>query len=127
MAKLTQLLQRSGRTLQPMLWRFDQLAEERWREMALRDACRASTVTLAVADELALERAPDTWLHAVVERMHGSTLNVLALIGVDDVWNLDLEQRPRKSANGVRVGRSPALSRPVRMPVGFPAAVIAAG
>lgn len=126
MAKLTHLLQLSGSVLQPMLWRFDQLTERRWREMAIRDACRAWTVTLAVADELAFDQVPENWLRAVLGHLQGSRLNVLALIGADDMWTLSFEQRPQKFLNDVRAGQRSSLSRAVRAST-VPAAMGAAG
>ncbi len=126
MATLTQLLQRSGCALQPMLWRFDQLGEPRWREMSLRDACRARTVAFAVADELYLERAPEMWLRAVLERMRGSSLNVLALIGVAEIWTLNFEQVARTPTHPSRAASSPTSLQHTRLSAA-PAALNAAG
>src|ERR1044072_3781470 len=37
-----------GATVQPMLWRFDQLNRTSWRETALHDALRAHVIVLAM-------------------------------------------------------------------------------
>lgn len=107
MARLTQLLQLTGGTLQPMLWRFDQLKEDRWREMALRDARQASTVAFAVPNESALEHAPERWLLALLERVRGTSVSLLALIGNDEAWTLTFEQS---------MTRTLSCSRPVPPP-----------
>ncbi len=117
MARLTQLYQLSGRILQPMLWRFDQLSEPRWREMALRDACRARTVAFALRGERDLERAPEMWFQGVLERIRGSSLNVLALIGTDQFWTLSFEQAAARSPlYKIQAAPSSATSQPIRVP-----------
>ena len=52
-----------------MLWRFDQLDESKWREMALLDATHAGAVVIALSDELPLNSAAEIWLTTLATQM----------------------------------------------------------
>lgn len=128
MGRLTQLLQLSGGSLQPMLWRFDQLDEAKWREMSLRDAHHARLMVLAVPDESALEQAPDSWIHALIERAHGTSRSVLAMIGMtgaQDIWTLTFEQLSPRIISDTRKAPSTPKAR-ARAQVPKPAATMIA-
>lgn len=88
--------------LQPMLWRFDQLADQRWRDMALRDACRASVVVLAMSDADGLTAQADAWLTALAAGQRGARITALLFVGEDEPWTISLQQtRPAPAANAV--------------------------
>ena len=80
----------SGFELHPMLWRFDQLHDSRWRETALQDAVRAAILTLAMPHIEALCPPIESWLDELLVRRCGADLRVLALIGQEDAWTLTL-------------------------------------
>lgn len=83
---------RDNGELQPMLWRFDQLDDPKWREMALRDAGRASALVLAMTDEAAFCPRTEAWVNALLGRSRGTSLTVLALVGGRDAWTITLAQ-----------------------------------
>jgi hypothetical protein len=80
-----------GCQMQPMLWRFDQLAECRWREMALQDATRAGVIVIALNDQMPLSSAAIAWLAALATRHHGASINVLAVWN-EEAWSISLQQ-----------------------------------
>lgn len=78
--------------LRPMLWRFNQLDDPRWRDVALRDATRARAVVLAISDESALCPRTQTWLSSLLAQLRGSSVTVLALVGESEAWTITLSQ-----------------------------------
>ena len=122
MARATELLRTTHphADLLPMLWRFRQLDDPRWRETALRDAARASALVLAMSHESALCPKIDAWLTTLLERMRGTSVNVLALIGASEAWTITLTPPPSvvaqeepivRPAAAVEIFASPALKR----------------
>lgn len=95
-ARLTRqiALSRPDVELHPLLWRFQQLAHPRWREMALRDAAQADSVVLAVAEDAAFDASTDAWLHALAFRTGRRSVSVLAMIGETESWTITLTARP---------------------------------
>ena len=81
----------SNSQIQPMLWRFDQLDESQWREMALRDAADAAAVVIALSDELPFHSAAEMWLTTLATRHPGSSINVLAVWN-EEFWSISLQQ-----------------------------------
>lgn len=75
-----------------MLWRFAQLDDPRWREMALRDAATATTVVLAMSDEAAFCGRTEAWLTSLLVRRRGASINVWTLIGESEPWTMTLAQ-----------------------------------
>ena len=78
--------------MQPMLWRFNQLEDPRWRETALADACRAGTLVLAMSNASALDGTTDAWLAALARRQRGTSITALALVGEEEAWTISLQQ-----------------------------------
>jgi hypothetical protein len=93
-SRIAQLLRatRGDCQLQPLLWRFDQLEIPRWREMALSDAARAQTLAVAMSDASSLSDGTGAWLISLATGRHGAPLDVLALVGEDEVWSVSLQQ-----------------------------------
>src|SRR3954468_22791872 len=85
MEQMNELLRADGGNwhLEPMLWRFDQLDDPRWRDMALRDAGRATTLALAMNKSSTLTTSAEAWLSALVVQQHGATINALVFLGDD--------------------------------------------
>lgn len=75
--------------LHPLLWRFDQLDAPRLREMALHDAATASALVFAMSAETDFRPSTDAWISALLDRMHGSSLTALALVGAE-AWTITL-------------------------------------
>jgi hypothetical protein len=90
-----------GAESHPMLWRFHQLDQPRWREMALRDAARARALVLSMPHEDAFCARTEAWLTALLSRLRGTSLTVLALVGETESWTITLAQpkaaRPQKA------------------------------
>jgi hypothetical protein len=86
------------RELLPMLWRFDQLDQPRWREMALREAGRATTLVLAMNANATLSPGTDAWLTALTAQHRGAVISALALFG-DEAWTISLQQTAAKPVN----------------------------
>ena len=98
--------QDADRELFPMLWRFDQLDQPRWRQMALRDASRAVAIVLAMGTAPSLNAGTDAWLTALTAQQHGAVISALALLG-DDAWTISLQQTAT-----ARPARIDAISSP---------------
>ena len=81
-----------GRTLHPMLWRFDQLEQPRWREMALHDAQRAHAIVLAMGNASTLDAGAEEWLAALAQRAAGSPIHCLVLMRDGEPWTISLQR-----------------------------------
>lgn len=99
LAHLSRLVRtrRDAHTLQPMLWRCDQLEHPPWREMALRDAARASVLVLAFSRIAPLAAPIETWLTQLAIRMRGSELTAFAFTEDDEGWTISLQARTKYS------------------------------
>lgn len=96
----------SSQRLQPMLWRFDQLNQRRWREMALSDAIRAAAVVIALSDDVPLNTAAETWLTTLAVRHHGARVNLVAVLN-GEAWSISLQQS---------TGEETSVEPPVQLP-----------
>ena len=96
-------IEQSNRKLQPLLWRFDQLDQPRWREMALVDATQASAIVIALSDEMPLNASADAWLANLANRQKGAGIHVTALLN-EEFWSISLAP----SAAARRTNRQPA-------------------
>lgn len=116
-ARVKQLVARGPRevVLQPMLWRFDQLGQARWRDMALHDAARAHTIVLAMGNAPALDAGTDGWLRALTTRHAGAPIHCLALLRGDEAWTISLQRaesaRPAVLARPDAASTARALAR----------------
>lgn len=99
--------------LLPMLWRFDQLDQPRWREMALREAGRAAGLVLAMNASAVLSPGTDAWLTALTAQQRGTVINALTLLG-DEAWTISLQQTAATAS---------APEKPLRPPEPMTAAV----
>lgn len=106
-ARLDKLVQSThgDRELLPMLWRFDQLDQPRWREMALRDAARANTLVLAMTANATLSSGTDAWLTALTARQRGAVISALALMG-DEAWTISLQHTAARRAHVAETPRA---------------------
>ncbi|HVS52480.1 MAG TPA: hypothetical protein VHD62_09005 [Opitutaceae bacterium] len=75
----------------PMLWRFDQLAAEKWRACALTDAAATPLVIFASTGAGELSPALESWTNALLTRKRGERLTLVALLGADDTWTISIE------------------------------------
>jgi hypothetical protein len=85
----------------PMFWRFDQLGQPRWREMALHDAIRADTMVLAMGGAPSLDPTTDAWLAALVDRRAGAPITCLALMGEHDAWTISLQRSDAVASHAI--------------------------
>lgn len=112
---VSRLVARSRRSVhvQPMLWRFDQLAEPQWQEMALREAAAADALVITMRHPGALDARVDAWLNALARRFHGATVSALALIGDEEAWTISLQQsQPKPHASAAAASRNPPRAAP---------------
>lgn len=93
-AVINDVLRATGRrfAFQPMLWRFDQLAAEKWREGALADAAATSLVIFASTESGELSPALESWANALLARKRGGRLTLVALLGENDTWTISIEE-----------------------------------
>lgn len=102
---------RATLTLEPMLWRCDQLEHPLWCEMALRDAARANVIVLALAGTAPLEAATEAWLTQLAARMRGTELTAFAFTEDDEGWTISLQAHlHRAPAPLARLDTPPALA-----------------
>ncbi len=116
MAEIKAVLKAAGRRLElvPMLWRFDQLDAEAWREHSLAEAARGSVVVLASSRPHVLSDPLERWIGTLLSRGQGRKLTIVALLGPNEAWTISL-QAPRKNsavASG-HTERPPAARRAV--------------
>jgi len=78
--------------LEPMLWRFDQLANPRWRARALADAARADVIVLASTAAIGLTPAVENWMQALLAQQLGRRTTIVALLGTDEAWTISIDQ-----------------------------------
>jgi hypothetical protein len=87
---------------QPMLWRIDQLAEPRWREMTLRDAALAGCILVAFRQDDPLPEALDRWLSALLAHLRGVPLSVFWPGHGGEPWALTLADTCRDELSVAR-------------------------
>jgi hypothetical protein len=93
---ITDVLRATGRKFEflPMLWRFDQLAEAKWRECALADTAGANLIIFASSTPGELPPPVESWTNELIARKRGLPLTLVALLGPDDSWTISLETPP---------------------------------
>lgn len=111
--RLSQWLRKNHRhaELRPMLWRFNQLDDPRWRDLSLHDAQSTRTLILAMRDESALCARTQAWLAALLQRLHGTSIDVWTLIGETDGWTVTLSPPTAAPAPAREVFASVASKR----------------
>jgi hypothetical protein len=95
-----------GATVQPMLWRFDQLNRASWRETALHDALRAHAIVLAMGSLPALNPATDAWLAALTTLSRGAPITCTTFMG-DEAWTISLQRSEGRKPVGPAVEMMP--------------------
>lgn len=93
-------MQSAGRRfdLQPMLWRFDQLASSHWRDVAVRAAQDADVIVLTSSAPGTLAPAIEGWLTAFLEANRGRRATIVAVAGPSDAWTICIEEPAAKNA-----------------------------
>ena len=109
LARITDMLRKTepGVELHPMLWRFNQLDDPRWRDVALADAARAKAVVLAMSHESAFCARTQSWMTTLLGQLHGRSLTVLALIGEQEAWTVTLAQPRAEEKSERNVSQQP--------------------
>jgi hypothetical protein len=82
--------------LQPMLWRYDQICSDKWRETSLVDAALADVVVVASSAAGAMPAAVERWVGEFISQMRGTRMTLVALLGDNDSWTISIEG-PRAS------------------------------
>lgn len=104
MRAINEVLQAAPRCheLQPMLWRYDQICSEKWRESSLLDAAKADVVVVASSLAGAMPALLEHWVGDFLAHMRGARTTLVALLGHDDAWTISIE--------GPRVAREPGAT-----------------
>lgn len=107
--RLSQWLRKNHRhaELRPMLWRFDQLDDPRWRDLSLRDAESTRTLVLAMRDETAVCARTQAWLAALLQRIRGTSIDVWTLIGETEGWTVTLSPPTASPAQASAIPAAP--------------------
>lgn len=84
-------------SLRPMLWRFSQLANPRWSDVATHDALCAECVLLAMDSLESCDAQMDHWLASLRARSAGSTLSAIVAVRDEELLNLSLTGSPGAS------------------------------
>lgn len=101
--------------LEPRLWRFDQLSQPRWRDVALRDAGTAGIVVVASSEPGMLPADTEGWLARLLAQKHARSTTVVIVLGNREVWTIVVEKLPAAGSPS-RPSTAPAAPR-----AGFPA------
>jgi hypothetical protein len=108
MTEIRNVLLATGRAYEfcPMLWRFDQLAGEHWREVALRDAAEAAIVVLASTDSAIIPAGLECWVSSLLARKQGLPITIVAVLGATEAWTISIEkpQQPAKEVSKEAAG-----------------------
>lgn len=98
-------------TIQPMLWRFDQLNGEGWREIALQDATRAQLFILALGEGGTLTAEVESWLNQLTAQRDGAPISANLYLGGDEFWTISLQQSRTTGATALAAKKPVAESR----------------
>ncbi len=87
-------IRRHGRRfdIQPMLWRFDQLASDHWRAVAIRAATEADVIVLASSAPGALTPGVEGWVNAFLVANRGRPATLVAVAGPFEAWTISIEE-----------------------------------
>jgi hypothetical protein len=83
---------RRKHALKPMLWRFDQLVNSKWREAAIADATTANVVVLASTSAKTLTTELESWIGHFLASKRGTRTTLIALFGTEDAWTISIEE-----------------------------------
>lgn len=103
MRTINEVLAASGHSyrLEPMLWRFDQIAAAKWREPALHDAALADVVVLARSAAGSLPGEVEQWVTDFLGRKRHCRTTLVALLGREDAWTISIEGPAPRAAGAV--------------------------
>jgi hypothetical protein len=87
--------------VQPMLWRYDQLANGHWRDRAIRAAQEADVVVLASSEPGGLSAGVEDWVNAFLAANLGRRATIVAVAGANDAWTISIEQPTRLETTAV--------------------------
>ena len=104
MKAIDEVLQAAKRRyrLQPMLWRFDQLCSDKWREPSLANAIEAEVVVFASSTPGPLTSFVERWVgeFLAAKKRTASRATLVALLGHDDSWTISIEPARAAQAPG---------------------------
>jgi hypothetical protein len=122
MMEIRKVLKATGRRLAlvPMLWRFDQLERENWRDHSITEAARASVIVLASSETHRLSEPLERWIGSLLGRKPSCRITVVALLGPSDAWTISIEapapqaarQSRRASLHAGTAGAAPTPNLP---------------
>jgi hypothetical protein len=78
--------------IQPMLWRFDQLASTHWRARAVAAAMEADAIVLASDAATPLPASLEAWIYDFLAASRGRRVTLVAITGPADAWTISIEQ-----------------------------------
>lgn len=77
-------------TLCPKLWRFDLLADPRFRDAVDTDADGADLFVISTSSVSEVPVAIARWVNACLARKHGTATAIVALFGPFDAWTITI-------------------------------------
>ncbi len=83
---------RKNHAFKPMLWRFSQLIDPKWREAAIADAAQADVVVLASTSATTLTEELEAWIGSFLARRRGRRTTLVSLFGQEDAWTISIEE-----------------------------------
>lgn len=78
--------------LEPMLWRFDQLASSHWQDVAVRAAQQADVIVLTSSEPSTLATAVESWVNAFLKANRGRPVTLVAVAGPSEAWTICIEE-----------------------------------
>ena len=92
MGVVTDAARSSGRKveIQPLLWRFDQLASSHWRDRAITAALEADIVILT-SSGAEISHAVEHWISRFLATARGRRTTLVVISGAD-AWTISIEQ-----------------------------------
>lgn len=84
----------SGRAceIQPMLWRFAQLASSHWKDRSITAALEADVVVLASTTPSDVSTAIEQWVNDLLHANRGRRVTIVSIAGGSDAWTISVEQ-----------------------------------
>jgi hypothetical protein len=97
--------------LQPMLWRFQQLASSHWRDRAIAAALEADIVVLTCSDPESLTADVEDWVNGFLAASRGRRATIVAITGQAEAWTISVEVPAAVSAQVAQAHRRQAKQR----------------
>ena len=108
----------SGRRFQiePMLWRFEQLASAHWRDRAVQAALQADVIVLAASEPAALGTGIEQWVDSFLAANRGRRATLVAVAGASDAWTISIESPAAKTKPALAAAPASSATSAIEIP-----------